>query len=265
MPSYEEETALGPGQRLAPRPRVTERWREGPNGIEHQVWSNQEGRFINATPSNIAPEYASRLVDISRDLDTDVEATRFSNMFLEQNTRTPTGGLETMLPGNVGAFNRPDMQSMINIQNRFVRGNIQPGTSGAGNSGAEQMRIERSGPSVTNTGPANRAIDMNLRIDRDLRTEQLRAASEWARSGRGSVEDFNVWWARRSPQRRAEIQQRYEAENGPVNRQAYPWGAQRPNPFGSGIGAMVGRQAGQPPQGQQQRRRRYNPDTGQIE
>jgi hypothetical protein len=188
-------------------------------------------------------------------------------MFLQQNSRTPTGSLEMMLPGNLGAFNRPDVQSMINIQNRFVRGNIQPGTSGAGNSGAEQIRIERTGPAISNTGPANRAIDMNLRIDRDLRTEQLRAAADWARSGRGSVEDFNVWWARRSPQMRTAIQRRYEATNGPVNNQAYPWGAQRPNPFGSGVGAMVGRRAGRGPQGQQQqqRRRRYNPETGQIE
>jgi hypothetical protein len=261
MPPYDEE--LAPGQRLTQRPRVTERWREGPNGIEHQVWSNEQGRFIEATPSNIAPEYASLLADISKDLDTDVEATRFSNMFLQQNSRTPTGSLEMMLPGNLGAFNRPDVQSMINIQNRFVRGNIQPGTSGAGNSGAEQIRIERTGPAISNTGPANRAIDMNLRIDRDLRTEQLRAAADWARSGRGSVEDFNVWWARRSPQMRTAIQRRYEATNGPVNNQAYPWGAQRPNPFGSGVGAMAGR--GPQGQQQQQRRRRYNPETGQIE
>lgn len=223
------------------------------------VWNGS--RYVPETAQSLAPEAQDQIARVQTDLGTDNQAVRYANEFLQFNAREPTGAawhghLPLQDENKPLTLNDPEIQSMVNIQNRFVRGNIQPGTSGAGNTGPEQTRIERSGPSVSNTGPANRAVTLNLMIDRDLRARQLSEMQRWARDpSHRSLEGFDQWWAANQGPIRSQIQHRYEVTNGGVTEQATPggWdrpfsgGRQRENPRGSVAGSIAGRAQRPPP------------------
>lgn len=221
------------GSRPVTREPYRGRYRVNPDRSV-DVWDGH--RYVPRTASTTAPEATTAIERERNELDRDNTAVRYGDEFLQFNRRQPTGALwHGHLPGQDPSqpltLGNPDMQAMVNIQNRFVRGNIREGTSGAGNTGPEQMRIERSGPSVSNEGPANRAIVLNLQIDRDLRAARISAMEEWARDPQHrSLEGFEQWWAANQGRMRSEIQRRYEETNGPVTRQALPNGRQRPNP-----------------------------------
>lgn len=228
------------------------RYRTNRRTGERQVWTGSG--YAPETAASLAPEAAAALATERNELTRDNDAVRLANQFLELNSQEPTGALwhghlPWQDPSAPLTYGNPRVQQMQNIQNRFVRANIREGTSGAGNTGPEQMRIERSGPSLSNSGPANRGVALNLQIDRDLRSQRITAMEQWARDPRNrSLEGFEQWWAANAPRIRAGIQQRYEQTNGPVSRQADWLGNQRPNP-----------------EQQAPRRLRFNPETGDIE
>jgi len=219
---------------------------------ERQVWNGTT--YVPETAASLAPE-AQALIERERnELDRDNLSVRLGEQFLNYNQNTPTGSIVRRIPGlsEVGLAMNPGLQQMENIQNRFVRSQIREGTSGAGNTGPEQQRIERSGPNIANAGPANRAIVLGVRIDRDLRAARLSALEQWVRDPQNrGPEGFEQWWVQNEPRIRADIQRRYEITNGPLNNQAEPagifrpfrGGRQRPNPPGSAIGSMAGRRA----------------------
>ena len=211
------------------------RYRTNRRTGERQVW-NGSG-YVPETAASLAPEAAAALQAERNELSRDNDAVRFTNQFLELNAQEPSGafwhGHIPFLqdPSNPMTVGNARVQQMFNIQNRFVRSNIREGTSGAGNTGPEQMRIERSGPSLAFSGPANRGVALNLQIDRDLRVARISAMEQWARDPqRRSLEGFEQWWAENSNRIRAGIQSRYEQTNGPVAAQADRDGRQRPNP-----------------------------------
>lgn len=222
------------------------------------VWNGS--RYVPRTTASLAPE-AQALIERERnELDRDNLSVRLGDQFLDLNSRQRTGALwHGNLPFQDGqpiTVGDPELQAMANIQNRFVRSQIREGTSGAGNTGPEQQRIERSGPSISNSGPANRTAVLNLRIDRDLRAARLSALEDWSRDPQNrGPEGFEQWWVQNEPRIRDSIQRRYEVTNGPVAEQAteggfFRGGRQRPNPQGSVAGAIAGRAIGglRPPQ-----------------
>ena len=240
------------GARPVTREPYRGRYRVNRRTGERQVWNGST--YVPETASTLAPE-AQSLIDRERgELDKENLSVRLANQFLDLNARQPTGALwHGNLPFQDGqpiTVGDPELQAMANIQNRFVRSQIREGTSGAGNTGPEQQRIERSGPSISNSGPANRTSVLNLQIDRDLRAQRLSALERWVRDPRHrGPEGFEQWWTQNQGPIRAQIERGYEATNGPVNEQATPnrWdrpftgGRQRPNPPGSAIGAIAGR------------------------
>ena len=234
------------------------RYRTNRRTGERQVWNGTT--YVPETAMSLAPE-AQEVIDRERnELDRDNLSVRLGDQFLALNATEPTGALwHGNLPFQGGqpiTVGNPNLQAMTNIQNRFVRSQIRQGTSTAGNTGPEQQRIERSGPSVSNSGPANRTAVLNLSIDRDLRSARLDALEEWVRRpGNRGPEGFEQWWVSNEPRIRNDIQRRYEITNGPVTEQAtrssffspFSGGRQRPNPPGSAIGSIAGR-AGRTPQ-----------------
>jgi hypothetical protein len=202
------------------------------------VWNGT--RYEPRTSATIAPEAADLLQTERAELAKDNLAVQYADEFLQLNSRDATGApwhghLPFQDQNQPLVLGNPNVQSMVNIQNRFVRSNIREGTSGSGNTGPEQTRIERSGPSVSNEGPANRTVALNLQIDRDLRLARISAMEEWARDPqRRSLEGFEQWWGQNQRRLRSDIQRRYEATNGPVNNQG-----QR-SPPGAIVGAIAG-------------------------
>lgn len=233
------------GARPVTREPYRGRYRVNRQTGERQVWNGTT--YVPETASTLAPE-AQQLIERERtELDRDNLSVRLGNQFLGLNARQPTGALwHGNLPFQDGqpiTVGDPELQAMANIQNRFVRSQIREGTSGAGNTGPEQARIERSGPSISNSGPANRAAVLNLQIDRDLRAQRLTALEQWVRDPQHrGPEGFEQWWVQNEPRVRGEIQRRYEITNGPTTQQANARGEQMPNPLGSVAGSIAGRQ-----------------------
>lgn len=256
--TYDAETTTRPVSRVPFRGR----YRTDPRTGETSVWDQNAGNYVPLSSSQAAPEFAPILREDRAELAKDNLAYQYGSQFLQLNAREPTGELwHGNLPfqnGEPFVVGNPRLQAMRNIANRFVRSQVREGTSGTANSGAEQQRIERSGPAVSFTGPANRMIVLNQMIDRDLRVARITALEEWARTpGRRSADGFEQWWTRQAPRVRAQIQRRYEMTNGPVTEQADRFGRQIPV-TGRALGATVGRP-------QEQRRLRWNPETGDFE
>lgn len=228
--------AYSVGGRPITREPYRGRYRTNQRTGERQVWDGS--RYVPETAATLAPE-AQTLIERERnELDRDNLSVRLGEQFLQYNENTPTGSIIRRIPvlNEMGLALNPGLQQMENIQNRFVRSQIREGTSGAGNTGPEQQRIERSGPNIANSGPANRAIVLGVRIDRDLRAARLSALEQWVRDPqRRGPEGFEQWWVQQEPRIRADIQRRYESTNGPLNNQAtrgglFGGGRQRPNP-----------------------------------
>lgn len=211
------------------------RYRTNRRTGERQVWNGST--YVPETAASLAPEALATIERERNELDRDNLSARLGNQFLQQNSRTATGSLARRIPviNEIGLAMNPGLQQMENIQNRFVRSQIREGTSGAGNTGPEQLRIERSGPNIANSGPANRAIVLGVQIDRDLRAARLSAMEQWARDPRNrSLDGFEQWWVQAEPRIRSDIQQRYEATNGPINNQG------RRSPPGAIAGSIAG-------------------------
>lgn len=223
--------AYSVGSRPVTREPYRGRYRINRRTGERQVWNGTT--YVPESAGSLAPEAQATIERERGELDRDNLSVRLGNQFLQHNERQPTGSIIRRIPGlsEIGLAASPGLQQLENIQNRFVRSQIREGTSGAGNTGPEQLRIERSGPSITNSGPANRAIVLGLQIDRDLRAARLSALEEWARApGNRNLDGFEQWWITQEPRVREDIQRRYEATNGPIRNQADVFGRQRPNP-----------------------------------
>ncbi len=235
---------VGQSRRPVTREPYRGRYRTNRQTGERQVWNGTT--YVPETAASLAPE-AQQLIERERtELDRDNLSVRIGDQFLELNSRQPTGALwHGNLPFQNGqpiTVGDPELQAMVNLQNRYVRSQIREGTSGAGNTGPEQQRIERSGPSISNSGPANRTAVLNLRIDRDLRARRLSALEQWSRDPQNrGPEGFEQWWVQNEPRFRADIRRGYETTNGPVAGQADRFGRQQPNPYGSAAGAIAGR------------------------
>jgi hypothetical protein len=261
---------MQPGQRPVMGEPNRGRYRINPDGSVDQ-WDGSG--YSPRSSATMAPDAQTALEGARSDLSRYGQAYSRGQDFLRLNSRQSTGGALSRVPV-LNTFLNSSMSEMERIQNDRVfsqiagEGGARPIAGTAIDTERAMGRLESTGPRISAPGPANRTAVLRLAVERDLAVERLTAMEDWVRDpSNRSIEGFAQYWTREGPRRRAAIQQRYEAQNGPVDQQDYAWGAQRPNPFGSGVGAMVGRQAGQAPQGQQQqqRRRRFNPDTGQIE
>jgi hypothetical protein len=193
--------------------------------------------------ATIAPEAATRLNSASSELDRLTAASLQGQQFLQLNSSEPTGSAALRFPltRDLATTGNSRLQQMENIQNsrvfEYMRGGAEGGgiSATAANTPGEQMRLERTGPTISNDGPANRAIMLQIQIDRDLQDARLAAMEEWARDPRRrSLDGFSRWWGREAGPMRARIQRGYEATNGAVDNQANWRGEQRPNPRADG-------------------------------
>lgn len=219
------------GARPVTREPYRGRYRVNRQTGERQVWNGSQ--YVPETAGSLAPDAQEALSRERSELDRDNLSVRIGNQFLERNTTQPTGSILRRIPvlNEIGLAASPGLQELENLQNRYVRSQIREGTSGAGNTGPEQTRIERSGPSITNTGPANRAIVLRAMVDRDLRSERITAMEAWVRDPNNrSLEGFEQWWTQNERRIRSAIQSRYEQTNGPINNQTDAFGRQHQNP-----------------------------------
>lgn len=200
---------------------------------ERQVWNGTT--YVPETASTLAPEASNPINRERTELDRLSDASLQGERFLELNQRQPTGSVIRSIPllNELGSVLSPRLRQMENIQNSRVFDYMRGGADGGGisaqaaNTPAEQQRLERTGPTTSNTGPTNRAIVLGIQIDRDLQQERINLMEEWARDPqRRSLEGFEQYWASNAPRLRRQIQQRYEQTNGPLAQQADSLGRQ---------------------------------------
>lgn len=226
---------------VGPRPVTREtyrgRYRTNRRTGERQVWDGNQ--YVPETAATLAPEASDALGSERSELNRLSDAVAQGNRFLELNSEQATGSWMRRVPilSDIGEMLSPRLQQMDNIQNSRVFDYMRGGAAGGGisaqaaNTPQEQRRLERTGPTTQNTGPANRAIVLDLMIERDLQQQRLDALERWVRDPQHrSAEGFEQWWASNAPAMRQEIQRRYESTNGPISNQADMLGRQRPNP-----------------------------------
>jgi hypothetical protein len=223
------------------RPQTREpyrgRYRTNRRTGERQVWNGST--YVPETAASLAPEASEMLGRERSELDRLSNASLQGQQFLSLNSRQRTGSLVRRIPGisDLATTNNATLQQMENIQNSRVFDYMRGGANGGGisaqaaNTPQEQARLERTGPTIANTGPANRGIVLGIQIDRDLQQARIDAMEQWARDpSRRSLEGFSQWWTQNAPRLRRDIQRRYEQTNGPIDNQAGSDGRQRPNP-----------------------------------
>lgn len=234
------------------------RYRTNRRTGERQVWNGTT--YVPETTSSLAPEAAQLIGRERTELDRLSDAAQQGEQFLDLNSRQRTGSLFRRIPvlNDLLQTGNPALQRMDNIQNSRVFDYMRGGADGGGisaqaaNTPQEQQRLERTGPTIQNSGPANRGIVLNIMVDRDLQRARIDAMEEWARDpSRRSLDGFQQWWTQESPRIRRDIQRRYEITNGPLNDQATEGGLfrgarQRPNPPGSAAGSIAGRTGTRP-------------------
>lgn len=221
------------GARPITREPYRGRYRVNRRTGERHVWNGQQ--YVPETAGTLAPEAGDPLARERTELDRLSEASIQGQRFLDLNSRQKTGSAIRRIPllSDLGELLSPDLQQMQNIQNSRVFDAMRGGANGGGISATAvdtepaQRRLESTGPSVTNTGPVNRAIVLATQIDRDLQRERVNAMEAWARDPQHrSLEGFEQWWSSNAPRLRREIQRRYEQTNGPVAQQSDATGAQ---------------------------------------
>lgn len=236
-----DENVGASGRPITRQPYIGPRTRSRSTGTIY-VWNGTH--YEPETASTLAPEAAQLIARERTELDRLSDAALQGEQFLDLNSRQRTGSVFRRIPvlNDLLQTNNQSLQRMDNIQNSRVFDYMRGGADGGGisaqaaNTPQEQQRLERTGPTIQNTGPANRGIVLNIMVDRDLQRARIDAMEEWARDPRRrSLEGFQQYWTQNSPRIRAQIQRRYELTNGPLNDQAtegglFRGGRQRPNP-----------------------------------
>lgn len=227
-----DEYSAGGGRPVTREP-YRGRYRTNRRTGERQVWNGQQ--YVPETAGTLAPEAGDPLTRERTELDRLSDASLQGQRFLDLNSRQATGSAVRRVPllSDLGELLSPNLQQMENIQNSRVFDYMRGGASGGGisaqaaNTPQEQQRLERTGPTISNPGPVNRAIVLGVQIDRDLQRERVNAMEAWARDPQHrSLEGFEQWWSSNAPRLRRQIQQRYEQTNGPVAQQSDSTGAQ---------------------------------------
>lgn len=214
------------GSRPVTREPYRGRYRTNRRTGERQVWNGSQ--YVPETAGTLAPE-SSQMLDRERsELSRLSDAALQGDRFLELNQRQATGSIIRRIPGlsDLGELLSPNLQEMENIQNSRVFDYMRGGAAGGGisaqaaNTPQEQQRLERTGPTISNTGPVNRSIVLNTQIDRDLQSRRISEMERWARDPqRRSLEGFEQWWTANAPRIRSSIQRAYERTNGPIGAQ----------------------------------------------
>jgi hypothetical protein len=199
------------------------------------VWDGT--RYVPRTSATIAPEAAGLLQPERAELTRLSDASIQGDRFLALNRHQATGSAIRRIPilKDIGEMLFPDLQEMENIQNSRVFDYMRGGAAGGGisptvaNTPQEQGRLERTGPTISNTGPVNRSIVLSTQIERDLQARRITEMERWARDPqRRSLEGFEQWWTTNAPGIRSSIQRAYESTNGPIGRRQENTPPQRP-------------------------------------
>lgn len=131
-----------------------------------------------------------------------------AGQFVAVNRNTGTGGPGAGLlndNGPVGSIargvaslampnTRSNMATMQALTSRMVRGQIQPGTSGAGNSDAEQRTMRQTFPDVSNPGPTNVTLARELALAAQVAEARAAAMDAYVKRN-GSLNGFDMEWA----------------------------------------------------------------------
>lgn len=240
-------------------------WQDS-NGSWH-IWTGPNG-YRPFSLATYAPEAAGPIQEQLDRLGRFQQATELGEEFLRLNSVRGTGGIQHIIRNNPWrTFNDFPTQRMDQIAQNRVWDFINAAGIGARQTDTptEQVRIERTGPTIDQIGPANRASILAVNVERDVQLERIDRMRDWAMRNR-NLDEFDEWWTRNVRGIRARHRRRWEATNGPIENQSYYWGRQRPNPnVGAAVGRMAGQSAARATEQVGQRRRRYNPETGRIE
>ena len=124
-----------------------------------------------------------------------------ADQFIGYNYNRGTGGIAEALPN----WGQPNRQAMEGLTSKMLAATIVPGQSKSMDSNKEmEMALQRL-PHVGAQGPVNQDRAALIQREAYLANEKLRAASEWAKSGR-SPADFEINWERQLPT----IEQRFK-------------------------------------------------------
>lgn len=185
--SYHNRTAT-----LADGTRVI--WQEQPNG--------RGGRFVRMSESTASPAARDQLSAARANLGTYTRVAPLAEEFIQRNQRTPTGswGAQSYQRERIAAadpnsrtmwhgFNMPmqafsdaqrhDLDRMFVLQDQALKERIQPGTSGAANTAAEQLPLRAYFPSLGNHGDSNLDGAAQVFTNRALGQMQVRGMQEW--------------------------------------------------------------------------------------
>lgn len=221
--SYHNRTAT-----LADGTRVI--WQEAPNG--------RGGRFVRMSESTAAPAAREVLQNARGRLATYSRLAPLAQRFVGINRQTPTGGWVAnsyqrersaaedptnhdmwhglnfplgLMDIPFGGQERNNLDTMYALQNQALRERIQPGTSGASNTVAEQAPQRSYFPSITNIGSANLDIASQALAERDLEQRHVAGLQNWLTTHpdlNGFDAKWNASYAAMQP-RQQEYYQRY--------------------------------------------------------
>lgn len=244
--------------RIARNPRTGERlvYRMNPSG---------RGRFVALNAETADPQARERVEALQNRASIGQRTLTQAQRFVEQNFRTPTGGLQNTLEGPLRALAAavaPDTFSSADelaaLSNQMIGSNWQPGTSTMMNTATEQEMIRRRYPSPSAQGPANMQTYLNMAEEVAVQQEALANMRQWL-TQHPNLNNWEAQWAPREAAVRAraraaalEQMRTYQQQNGGGDAGRVRQGYQ----------PRVTDNAPQRPQGP---RLRYNPATGQLE
>lgn len=185
---------------------------------DRSMWMGAGKGFMPVDQNNIpvakryTPEVQSALDDTQTAYNKSQALTAPAIEFQRYNRDVDTGPLR----GLVAKPFSGKLQSLDGITNAMIRSQIQPGTSGASNTGAEQDRLRNMFPNVDTFGGVNDERVRRIKIDRDLQLERMQMIQKWAANGGRNISDFESTWVQHEAKRRAALDQYYKSEAKPI-------------------------------------------------
>ncbi|NBW14201.1 MAG: hypothetical protein EBR82_40000 [Caulobacteraceae bacterium] len=185
---------------------------------ERSMWMGASKGFMAVDQNNIpvakryTPEVQSALDDTQTAYNKAQALTAPAIEFQRYNREVDTGPLR----GLVAKPFSGKLQSLDGITNAMIRSQIQPGTSGASNTGAEQERLRNMFPNVDTFGGVNDERVRRIKIDRDLQLERMQMIQKWAANGGRNIADFESMWVQHEAKRRAALDQYYQSNAKPI-------------------------------------------------
>lgn len=186
---------------------------------ERSMWMGAGKGFVPVDDNNVAmtqkryaPEIQQALTKTQDAYDKAREVLPYALQFQELNRQRGTGGLfdrELPFVGAPAKYFAPETQRMDSLTNKMVRSQIQPGTSGAANTGVEQEMLKSTFPSISNRGDVNDQNVRTMKIDRDIHLERLQRLQDWANAGGRNIAEFEASWAPYEAQRRRDLANYY--------------------------------------------------------